>query len=54
MYKAKFQYLLNCVRKKKLSNKMAGEQMRFHQLLKTVQCFGFANLRWECIPQLGC
>jgi len=29
---------------------MAGEQMRFQQLLKNVQCFGLTNVSWECIP----
>ena len=36
--------------KLKINTKMAGEQMRFQQHLKNVQCFGFTNVSWEYIP----
>ena len=37
------------LKNKKLSTKMAREQMRFQQL-KNVQRFGFMIVSWECTP----
>ena len=50
MYKAKLGYIKLTKKKKKLNIKMAGEQICFQQHLKNVQCFGFMNVSWECIP----
>ena len=37
-------------KEKKLNTQMTREQIHFQQLLKNVQCFGFTNVSWECIP----
>ena len=60
MYKAKLGYIYIYIyiyikltkkkKRKKLKIEMAGEQICFQQHLKNVQCFGFTNVSWECIP----